>query len=129
MKTPEQADGLLRKFVQERDRKRRDALKRAATTDGRASPAAGADTANADDGANDAATADSTDADSAEESETAESVLMLCPTCFRALQLIGGFDDGKAVLAGLRDFLQGDLATVRSKRELDRLNKWLPTGN
>ena len=68
MKTPEQADGLLRKFVQERDRKRRDALKRAATTDGRASPAAGADT-NADDGANDAATADSTDADSAEESE------------------------------------------------------------
>ena len=64
-----------------------------------------------------------------EESETAESVLMLCPTCFRALQLIGGFDDGKAVLAGLREFLQGDSATVRSKRELDRLNKWLPDGN
>ena len=61
--------------------------------------------------------------------ETAESVLMLCPTCFRALQLIGGFDDGKAVLAGLREFLQGDSATVRSKRELDRLNKWLPDGN
>ena len=36
--------------------------------------------------------------DGANEAINADSMVMLCPTCFRALQLLGGFDDGVAVL-------------------------------
>uniref|UniRef100_A0A7S2BYJ2 Uncharacterized protein n=1 Tax=Octactis speculum TaxID=3111310 RepID=A0A7S2BYJ2_9STRA len=65
--------------------------------------------------------------DGVEEARTNDTFVMPCPTCFRALQLRGAFNDGTAVLQGLKDLLESWPCSdsKRSQADRERLQNWL----
>jgi hypothetical protein len=67
--------------------------------------------------------------DSVSEAVDIEAFATLCPSCFRAVQLMGGFDDGVDVLRKLSAVLKNTELFRRSlkvSQEIAKLEAWIP---